>query len=194
MPTATTHKSKRVFNLLKPYQPPLTGWDKIYDWLIGKARVIMIVAEIIVAVTFVTKVIVDTQAAALEDEIERKDAELQEFEVSTEPALRTMQNKVKSYKDLWNTAPAYSSVLAEADSFLINQGADFMISFNEGTFSVAGEDSDTNLGQIELQFKSSASFNEVKIPDFTADVDSGINSEALITGKVANLHSRSQLE
>ncbi len=184
---------KRVFNLLKPYKPPLTGWDKVYDWLIGKARVIMIVAEIVVAVTFVTKVVVDTQAAALEDEIRRKDTELKEFEFSTEPALRTMQNKVATYKSLWNTAPAYATILAEADSYVVNQGADFTLGFNEGTFTLAGEDSDTNLGLIELRFKSSELFKEVKTPDFTADVGSGVTSEALITGKLANLTGRTQL-
>lgn len=184
---------KKVFNLLKPYKPPLTGWDKVYDWLIGKARVIMIVAEIIVAITFVIKVVVDTQAKALEDEIQRKNTELAQFQISTEPALRTMQNKVTVYRQLWNSATQYAPVLAELDSFIVNQGADLLVSINENQIIVSGEESNVNLELIELQIKSSPNFTEPQTASLNADTTTGSTSEAQFNAEIVDVSGRGDL-
>lgn len=193
-PTARNTKIRKVFNLLKPSQPPPTGWDRIYDWLVGRARVVMIVAEIIVAVTFITKVVVDTQAKALEDEIARKDTELKQFEISTEPTLRSLQNRARSYKKLWNTATKYSDYLAEIDGYILNPGSDLLLTFNNSSILISGEESFQNLSQIEASMKGSTSFVNPTITSLDADTGGNGSGEYQLNAEIIKLNNRNQLQ
>src|SRR5690606_9013517 len=111
------HKAPRrnqIFNLLKPYAPPLSAWDKVYNWILGRARIVMIVAEIVVAIAFVGKVIVDVDAKNLQEQIDIKDFELRQYATTIEPVIRKVQAKSNLYAELWNTSTSFAPVLREA--------------------------------------------------------------------------------
>jgi hypothetical protein len=187
-------KQRRIFNFLKPAIPAPTGWDKVYDWLIGRARVVMIVAEVVVAFTFITKVIVDTQAKALEDEIRRKDIELAQFELSTEPVLRSLQNKARTYKKLWNSATQYGPLLSEINAYVLNPGSDLLITFNNTNILISGEENLDSLSQIEAAMKGSASLINPTITSLDAETVEGGSGEYQLTAGIANLTGRTKLE
>jgi len=62
--------SEQGFNLLKPQKTPPTLWEKIYAWVLGTARIIVIIVEIIVVFSFGARIAVDTIASRLDKEVE----------------------------------------------------------------------------------------------------------------------------
>lgn len=188
-------KTRRIFNLLKPYTPPPTGWDKIYDWLLGRARIIMVIAEIIVAITFMAKVVVDTQAKGFDDEIKFQDFELQRFAVSVEPVINKLQNKAQMYQQLWDGSSSYADVLAEIHSYIPNPGSELLITINREEVSIAGEESFDALAQIEEAMKQSDTFSEVSVSQLNTDTSgpSGISGDYLLTATIAKVKNRTKI-
>lgn len=160
---------RRVFNLLKPYIAPPSGWDRVYEWLVGRARLVMVVVEILVVITFVSKVVVDTQAKALEDSIKVQDFQLRRFATSAEPALKSLQQRASGYVELWNNSSSYSGVLREINTYIPNPGASLAISVFNQEISITGADSFETLAQIEAAMKKSATFSNVRVTQLTTD-------------------------
>lgn len=185
-------KRNRKFNLLKPFIPPPNAWDRIYDWLLGRARVIMVIAEVVVVVIFVTKVVVDIQAKDLNDEIKTRDFELQQYAGDIEPGLRRLQIKADNYVKIWNKSSKYSDILTEIDSYLPNQAANIEISFDAENVVITADEELTALSIIEAKMKSSPSFNSV----FVAKLNAGNESRGIyvLNAKINTLAKRTQLK
>lgn len=190
--TAPTVKKPKLFNLLKPYVPPLTGWDRIYDWLLGKARVIMVIAEIIVVFTFVTKVVVDTQAKGFEDDIKSKDFEMQRLAESVEPVLRKLQLKTQMYTQLWNGSNRYADIVKEIHGYIPNPGSELLININRDEVTISGEEDFATLARIEQAMKSSRTFSEVSVTQLNTDTSGaeGVGGDYVLTATIAKLKSR----
>ena len=166
---STPDRKTRIFNLLKPYKPPLTSWDRIYEWLLGRARVVMVVAEIVVALAFFGKVIVDVQAKNLDDQIKTKDFELSQYAKAVEPQVRVLQQKASTYIKVWNNASSYSDVLKEIDSYIPNAGANLSINITEDQVTIRGDDTLGVLSTIESSMRASKTFSSVSVPSLSAD-------------------------
>lgn len=191
--TKTTNRNK-IFNLLKPYVPPASGWDRIYEWLLGKARIVMLIVELIVVATFVTKVVIDTQAKGLEDEIKVKDFELQRLAVSVEPAIRKLQNKTEMYKILWDKSSSYASVLSEVHSYIPNPGAELLVAINRDELTISGVDNFSSLAEIERAMKASTTFSLVSLTQLNTESSaSGTTGDYILTAIIAKPADREKL-
>lgn len=169
MAKKTLPTKRRIFNLLKPYRPPPNTWDKIYDWLLNRARVIMVLAEIIVVVAFVTKVVVDVQAKSLDDQIESAQATLGLFSTTAEPTVRKIQQKSSDYAAIWDASSGYSRVITEINSYIQNPSADIVIRITDNKVSISGGSNISDLAQIEARMKSSPTFTNVTLPTLSTD-------------------------
>ncbi len=159
----------RIFNLLKPYKPPATAWDKVYDWLVTRARVIMVFAEILVIGSFVGKVVVDIQAKSLDDQIETAQRSLAQFSTTIEPEIRRLQNKSDAYLKIWNASSDYSSVLQEIQGYVENPLSDIVVRISGDTVSVRGGSTVDDLIRIESSMRNSPTFTDVTLPTLTAE-------------------------
>lgn len=155
----------------------------------------MIVAEIIVAITFVGKVVIDTHAKNLEDQIKLRDFELQQFAVTVEPILRKLQNKGTMYTNLWNGATQYADIVAEIHSLLPNPGAEVLITLNGDEVSISGEESFSALASIESAMKASNKFVEVSVTQLNTDTASeqGISGNYLLSARIAVPNNRENI-
>src|SRR5690348_13957537 len=122
---------KRIFNLLKPVEAPTTAWDKVYDWMIGKARIIVFVTELIIAASFIAKVVVDTNAKNKDSQITTLSGQLQLYAPTLEPQFRTIQTKSSDYMNLWKNSSSYSAVINEVFSYIQNQSAELSMSIDK---------------------------------------------------------------
>lgn len=185
-------RPKRIFNLLKPYTAPPTVWDKAYDWLVTRARIILIVVEIIVAVSFVSKVVVDVQAKALDEKLVSSNFELGSYAATVEPHLRSVQQKVNSYTKIWQGSSSFAPILSEIDSYIPTNAADIQILINSKQVSVSGKEDLDTLSKIEQQMKISPTFTSTKISlDTTTDANTGEqNSQYVLTADLAEVSSR----
>ena len=169
--------SKRNFNLLKPLKPPSTSWDKIYDWLIGKARVVILCVELIVAVTFMFKVIVDTTAKNKDTEIEKLNEELAFYSIDLEPKFRKLQDKSDAYIRVWNGSNSYTGVIQELISYVDNEDSQVSINVKDSVLVISGYENLDSLKSLESSIKNSPNFNNVTVSNLT------LSEREIIEGK-----------
>jgi hypothetical protein len=151
---------KPSFNLLKPIHPPKTLWDKVYDWVLNRARIVFLITEILIAIAFFGKVIQDTDAKNKEREIERLNGELAFYQTSLEPEFRLLHLKDQNYIAIWNASSDYSSVLNEIYSFFPSGVNNISIKIEGNKVSLVGNEDLSILLQIEAKFKASQTFVE----------------------------------
>lgn len=175
--------TQRTFNLLKPLPPPKTLWDKIYDWIVSRARVIVLVVVIAMAIIFVIKVGVDTDGKNKMREIETLQSQLQQFATNDEPRFREIIRKEDNYIKLWNTSPAYASVLAEVYSYISNNLSDIQIRIDGDKVSISGNEGLDQLLSLEVAMRTSETFSDVRFDTLTLskeDIDKGTGQYIII--------------
>lgn len=180
MPSAESTKpqNRRIFNLLKPFAPPPTAWDQVYDWIMTRARVVMVIAEILVALAFVGKVAVDIQAKNLDEQIAAKDRDLNQFAISLEPTIRQLQQKSAIYMQIWRDSNYYSEILRELNQYLPESSNDLSMRLSGNQVIIRGGDNLLLLSEIEAKLKNSATFETVAVSNLTSE---GITAEGQVT-------------
>lgn len=186
---------KRVFNLLKPQQPPPTAWDRIYKWIITRARIVVVIAELAVVVSFVFKVGVDLQANDLENQLKAKSFELGQFALTVEPGLRSLQQKAQTYEKVWEGSNKFANVINEVHTYIANPASDIAITLNGATLVIRGGDNLDVLEQIEAKMKNSTTFKDVKLELSTegSDVQGG-QGKYVINATIIKVNSRTDLK
>lgn len=184
--------SRRIFNLLKPYTPPATGWDKVYEFIVSRARIVLLVVELIVIVSFVGKVVVDTEAKRLDDEIKLADRQLQTLQQSIEPSLRLLQDKSEVYRRLWNQSNSYTAVSRELNTILSNIGTSLIVNISEDKVVISGQNDLAVLSQIEDLLKRSNTFSGTVVNRLDAGGSGGVGNYILETN-INQLNQRTQL-
>ncbi len=158
-----------TFNLLKPLQPPKTAWDKIYDWIVDKARIVVLVTIILIAAAFVAKVVVDTDAKNKNKQIDSLTQRLGFYAAEVEPRLRLIATKTDTYQKIWNKASSYAPIIEEIYSYVDNPGADLTIKASDGKVSIFGTEDLTLLRHLEESLRNSESFTSVNFGNLSID-------------------------
>lgn len=148
---------KKGFNLLKEQLDPPTVWSKIYDWIVGTARLIVIVVEIIVVVAFGIRLVVDVQSKDLDEQIATKETNLKLFQ-DAEARFVRIQNKTAAFDTGWTESELYTSIFAEINGFLPEDAIELSVRLDGETFLVTGKASESEVGRMETAFKNSTSF------------------------------------
>lgn len=184
----------KIFNLLKPEAPPPTAWDRIYDYLATRARIVVVVCELLVVVCFIGKVIVDIQSKDINEALDAKSRNLASFFGTIEPQLRKIQQKSRAYERLWEGSSKYNELLDEIFSFIPNPGVNVAVTLTGEAVTIRGDDELSALQAIEAKMKVSANFTNVKLELNTqgSQPSSPVGSY-IITALVADLESRDDL-
>ncbi len=186
---------KRIFNLLKPVTPPPSAWDKIYEWILGKARIVVLITEIIIAVAFVFKVIEDTTAKNKDKQIDQLNSELTLYSQQLEPEFRQIQNKAGDYIVLWDSSSEYNNVINEVFSYIENPSSDVSVRAGKGTISITGFDDLSQLQKLEDSMKNSKTFSSVDIRDLTLEGEEvTANKGRYLLQATINSYTRSPIE
>jgi hypothetical protein len=185
---AKNKEEKRVFNLLKPVEPPATVWDKIHEWILGKARIVILLTELVIAVTFVLKVIEDTNAKNKQKEIENLNAEIGYYGRELEPIFRTTQRKSTDYISVWNQSNSYTEVLREIYSYITNPSSEITVRLDDDRVSVFGYEDLSALQLLEASLKASETFVSVQIQQLTLEESQVIEDKGqyALVAKMAN--------
>ena len=157
-------KKERYFNLLKPIESPKSAWDKIYDWIIGKARIVLLSAEIVMVVIFFAKVVVDNIEKNKLEEFDTVQQELVNLESQYEEEFRQVQARVIDYQNLWQNSSNIFPIYNEVISYIDNPSSQFSLSISSsGTVTIEGYEQLVRLKKIETLMKASDSFDNVTI-------------------------------
>jgi len=162
--------SLQGFNLLRKQKTPPTAWEKIYSWVLGTARVIVIIVELVVVGSFVIRVIVDTQAKRLDKELESRDKTISSF-AKSENRFREIQLKSDNYKGLWISSSTYSDMLKELDNQLSANFSNLTINASSEILTVRGAGDVSRISSFEDAIKQSTYFSNVET--FEIDTSTG---------------------
>ncbi|BCX13652.1 MAG: hypothetical protein KatS3mg085_184 [Candidatus Dojkabacteria bacterium] len=180
-------KKRHIFNLLKPVEPPKTVWDKIYDWILTRAKIVMMLAEVFIAIAFFSKVIVDTQAKSKIETINSFTAQarlyVDENGVANARLSRYSEIQARSsdYVKLWNGSSNLATVLEEIYSYIPNQVADVNVSIQANRLMISGQIELDTLRSIENLIDNSPTFVDSEITLIIEEDDSlaGLGSYSL---------------
>ena len=151
-------KKKRIFNLLKPVQPPQTVWDKIYFWIVGKARLVIIFAELLIAIAFVSKVVVDTNAKNKTEVVQGLFTEANFYSREKESEYRKIIGKDENYQKIWSQSSSMTPIIDEILNYIPNPASEITINIEQDRVSILGKIDLQTLELIEQSIESSPTF------------------------------------
>lgn len=149
-----------IFNLLQPLKTPKTYWDKIYDWIVSRARVVILIVEIMIVVGFVAKVVVDNVGKNRAQVYEDLKSEIDLVASNNEAGFRTIQTKDVEYKKLWMNSSTYDAVLGELTSY-IDFNNTISINIDELNLTISGFQALEDINSLETNMKNSPNYSEV---------------------------------
>lgn len=182
--------SLQGFNLLKAQKTPPTMWEKIYAWVLGTARIIVIVVEVIVVLSFGARVAVDTISSRLDKEVTKQQNTLGAFSES-EVRYRTIQSRTREYQNIWEHSSNYSTTLRELENYLAANFSDLTIEIAENELTIRAEGDVTKISALEDSMKSSENLKNVEVYDLTAEQTGGRRSSFGVKAQIENYNTRS---
>jgi len=155
------------FNLLKPLEEPKDYWDRIYEWLTTRAKIVVLFVEILMVVAFVLKITVDNIGKNGEQEYEKLNIEATLLSTQYENEFREIQRNEIEYKKLWRNGSGFADILEEVDSYIENVGTDFSIKVDTDRINIFGYQDLESLRQLENSLKTSPTFSGAFIDDLS---------------------------
>jgi hypothetical protein len=153
---------QKGFNLLQPQEAPPTFWDKAYSWVVGTARVIIIIIEIVVFGAFAFRFILDSQTKALDDQIKVQQFKLDALK-DKEADFRKLQVKGVEYQKQWDKSSKYYATLTEVDSYLPQVTNDLIIQISQDVLTIRGFANLSSVASLETALKNSPSFESTEV-------------------------------
>ena len=150
------------FNLLQPQEAPPTFWDKAYAWVVGTARVIIIIVEIIVFGAFVTRFVLDTQSKNLDEKIKIQEVRLDAL-ADKEEYFRKVQEKGTQYEEIWKVSSNYTPILKEINSYLPSITSEISMQIRNETLLIRGFGDFNAVSSMELSLKNSNTFDRTEV-------------------------------
>ena len=162
---------KKAFNLLRPQVEPPTVWTKLYDYVVGTARIIVIVVELVVVVAFAIRIVVDVQSKNLDEEIAIKESIIATF-AQAELRFREIQDKTRSFETIWTKSEEFSENYAEINNYLPATLAEFTVQITADTVFVTGSATNEDIQRMEESLNNSTRFTK-KIDEITSEGGAG---------------------
>jgi len=167
-------KSK-PFNLLKPMQPPLTMWDKVYNWVTTQARLVLTVVIILITLAFVAKVVVDTEAKNKSKQLSNLMDQLSFYSNTIEPEVRKNIRKVDVYAQLNRKSSQISPVIEEIYQIIGSSSNELKFRIQENRLSIYGSESIELLKNLETALRTSDKFVSVNFDSLTIQSGENVN-------------------
>lgn len=140
------------FNLLRPQLSPPTAWDKIYQWMLGTARIIVIIVQIIVIAAFAVRIYVDTVSRQLDEEIDKKDVILSSLE-PREEQIRDVQLKSGIYTELWEQSSSSNRYVTLINNLIRGYDGLLSVNVNKTSILISGEMNEDDIADLEDRLK-----------------------------------------
>ncbi len=165
-------QEKIGFNLLISQIEPPTLWTKIYDWMVGSARIVMISIELVVIVAFGLRVFLDVESKNLDEEIANKENILRAFQ-SSEVRFRKIQDHVNAYAKSWEEASVHNNIYTEINSYLPQNPVEMTVQIDTTTIVVSGTATGNEIAFMENAFKNSSTFRDAQLIKLDIEGTSG---------------------
>lgn len=153
---------KQGFNFLKSQVEPPSVWTRVYDWVVGTARIILIVFEVAVVIALCIRIVVDVQSKNLDDQISNveKILDIRKFE---ESKYRLIQNKINAFTTAWTTSNTYSDAYDAINNFIPLSATEYRVVISDQTITIGGKATNEDIGAMEKSLKESLLLKDTKL-------------------------------
>jgi Tfp pilus assembly protein PilN len=165
---------KQGFNFLKPQVEPPSVWTKVYDWIVGTARVILILVEICVIVALGIRVVLDIQGKQLDSQINNLDG-LMLARQNEETKYRDLQDRIASYETIWQISRSATPILDEINKNLPPSARNITITLEGYDIRINGEALNDEIDIMEMILKESPLFSQTKLSRLSTIQEGGKN-------------------
>lgn len=165
---------KQIFNLLKPAKPIIPTWDKIYYWLSGTIRILILFVEVIIIAGFAYRVIIDRQSNDIKDQVSQDEKILNIYK-SREITYRNYQANLN---ELTKTVSGANSFINPINQLILQfpKTAVSSISFqSDGSFTLTATTSKDIVTQFEQLLKNSKITKNVTITNYVVKDDGSVS-------------------
>jgi Tfp pilus assembly protein PilN len=177
---------KQGFNFLKPQVEPPSPWSRIYDWVVGTARAILILFEIAVVIALGVRIVVDVQSKNIDEQISTLETIMSQRALE-EQKYRNLQIKTGAYATLWTTGQIYSEIFDLINQYIPPTAVEFNVNLEGDIIRIDGKASNADIKQMENGLKQSNLFKDTKLTILeVASDDPNFLSKFSFTSKVQN--------
>ncbi len=153
---------KQGFNFLKPQVEPPSPWSRIYDWVVGTARAILILFEIAVVIALGVRIVVDVQSKNIDEQITTLETIMSQRALE-EQKYRDLQIKTGAYATIWTTGQIYSELFDLINEYIPPSAVQFNVNLEGDLIRIDGKASNADIKQMENGLKQSNLFKDTKL-------------------------------
>ncbi|MBN1915708.1 hypothetical protein JW796_01775 [Candidatus Dojkabacteria bacterium] len=180
--------SRKGFNLLQPQEAPATFWDKAYAWVVGTARVIIILVEVIVFAAFVTRFVLDSQTKNLDEKIRVQEARL-EVIADKEKYFRGVIGKANAYQEIWETSSGYADIWEEINMYLPTISSEINVQFKNEILLIRGFSALGPVSTLEGSLKNSQTFQRTEVFEVQNEGGEGVDEGTFALRAIVKDHN-----
>ncbi len=167
---------KQGFNFLKPQVEPPSAWTKVYEWVVGTAKVILMVAIVAVIIAMIIRVVLDVQSNQLDEQTKNLESLMQVRE-KEELKYRELQKRIASYEAAWTSTNINSPVVELILSILPLSATELDVNLQESTLNIKGIAENSDIDLMEEALKTDKSFTQAQLSRLEV---SGAEGETLV--------------
>lgn len=190
-------KYKRSFNLLFAQNRQLDGWDKLYVWLSGTCRIIIILTLLFILFSFGYRFFLERSLNDLKDNLDTVSFRLKSYE-TRQTEIARVQSEIITYNESWKQFSNLSSNIDALLTIIPKDITDMNFSTSLVGITITGTGPRSKISQIENNFKNSSLFINVVLSSLTQAKSTGTTStDSILTfslqGNYANKLQRGSL-
>jgi len=171
---------KQGFNLLKPQQEAPSVWTTIYTWIVGTARVVLIITETAVIAALVLRIVIDVNGKNLDEKVTSYEAIINIRE-NEENKYVEIQSKTKEYQTVYDKNVSYTSILNTLNKNIPTNFSNITISISGNKIIMTGEAPNEAIQRMEKYLKNSTDFSGTKLTTLGIGEDKSPDKPAKFT-------------
>jgi hypothetical protein len=156
---------KQGFNLLKPQVEAPSVWTTIYKWVVGTARIILIITETAVIAALVIRIFIDVKGKDLDERIASYET-IVSVRASEEKKYLGLQMRTTAYKESYDKNIDASAQINELIKNIPLSFSNLDMSIVGKKVLINGEAPNTDIQKMEQYLKSSNLYVNSKLITF----------------------------
>lgn len=168
--------TRHNFNLLRPAQIKLSFIDKVYLWMSGTCRLLIIFIELSVIGSLGYRFVIDRSANDLKSEVAGKVEYLEQFS-SKESLIRNYDAKINLYDNVRSLSPIKVKIIPQLYG-ITNKLSRFDLVLTSTDLTISGQGERTVIEELENALKTSENFKDVTVTSLNGTTSSSGGSKS----------------
>ena len=163
---------KQGFNLLKPQVEAPSIWTTLYNWVVGTARIVLIITETAVIAALFIRIVIDVQGKDLDEKISNYENIIQ-IRSEEETKYLKLQSRTADYRDSFNKNYKFSNQMNEFIKNIPLEFNDVVINFIDNKIVLTGKALNVDIKEMENYLKTSDLYTNSQLISF--DIGDGLS-------------------